>query len=152
MGWDETKPRLLLIRYRERFKVAEDWRVNLISQVQRDGYITLPDGHRHVRYEATEAWMIEWMRKFELEDQGDYNRLINWIGQKIRKRAFNQSVNAYIQGTCATIAKRSILRVNQMIEQKGWDARFMMPIHDELLWSVHHEIVPEFVYARPAKL
>ena len=44
MGWDESRTKDATERYRERFKVAEQWRLNKISEVQRDGYIKPADG------------------------------------------------------------------------------------------------------------
>jgi hypothetical protein len=63
-------------------------------------------------------------------------------------------VNSAIQGSCATLAKRSIVRmVRDEIPNRGWDrrvkgaplARFLMPIHDETVWSVHRDIVMDFI-------
>lgn len=67
--------------------------------------------------------------------------------RRIQSRAKNQAVNAKVQGTCATLAKRSIIRMIAEIERRGWTgkARFMMPIHDELVWSVHRDLVEEFI-------
>jgi hypothetical protein len=53
-----------------------------------------------------------------------------------------------IQGTCATIAKRSVLRAVELFKKMGWtnrEARFMIPIHDELVFSVHRKLVAEFI-------
>lgn len=145
MGWDSETTKIATDRYRDRFHVAESWRLDKIAEVQRNGFITLKDGHRYTRYEATDEWFLEWMLKFSMDGYDDYNRLMQWMGNKIRKRANNQTVNADIQGMCASIAKRSILRVEEKIKAERMPARFMIPIHDELLWSVHHSIVPEFV-------
>lgn len=154
LGWSTEKTGKATERYRERFHVAERWRTDLIEEVQANGFITLPDGHRRVRFEATHLWMDYFCSKFQYQINGEddqlrrYNQLIQWIARKIQKRAHNQSVNAYIQGTCATIAKRSVIRIDDWKGKQGWtdrEARFLMPIHDELLYSVHRDIVPEFV-------
>ncbi|MES0134548.1 DNA polymerase [Mesorhizobium sp. M0016] len=154
MGWSTEKTGKATERYRERFHVAERWRTDLIAEVQQNGFITLPDGHRRVRFEATHLWNDYFCSKFQYpvdrdDDQlSKFNSIISWIARKIQKRAHNQAVNAYIQGSCATIAKRSIIRIDDWKGQQGWkdrEARFLMPIHDELLYSVHKDIVPEFV-------
>ena len=77
---------------------------------------------------------------------------MNWIGQKIRKRSFNQAMNADVQGTCATMAKRSILRVDQLIRKEKAARPLYDPVHDELLWSVHRRGCPRIRLTRPAKL
>lgn len=154
MGWDMSKTGAATERYRERFHVAEQWRVDLIEEGKRNGYITLPDGHRRVRFEATPMWAEYFTDKFRLPHRnGDdlvrrFNAVIGYIARKIQGRANNQLVNSMIQGSCATIAKRSILRIVEGAKAKGWtgrEFRFMMPIHDELVFSVHKDIVVEAI-------
>lgn len=149
MGWSMEKTGEATERYRERFPVAENWRTGLIDQVRRDGHIILPDGQRRTRFEATPMFRELFLDRFQLPDvPGGYNAVIELMCRKIQKRAENQSVNAYIQGTCATIMKRSVLRIRQEMKRRGWDdriARFLMPIHDETVWSVHRSYVVEFI-------
>jgi DNA polymerase I-like protein with 3'-5' exonuclease and polymerase domains len=152
MGWSPEKTSTATQRYANRFPVAEAWRQDLIAEVQREGFITLPDGHQYVRREAMPEWAIEWQTKFigtnvpsGLEN---FCHVVNWMGRKIARRAGNQTVNAMIQGTCATIAKRSILAIDRKAKACGWterEFRFMLSIHDELLFSVHRSIVPEAI-------
>lgn len=143
MGWNGDKTKDATDRYRARFAVAEEWRVDTIRQLQMDGYLTLPDGHRRTRHEATQTWMDQFRAKFDVGDDAElraFNMLVNWIAKKIQKRAFNQGVNAMIQGTCATMAKRSAIKIWNTLKERGWDhriMRFMMPVHDELVYSVH---------------
>ena len=59
--------------------------------------------------------------------------------KKIQTRSGNQAVNSLIQGTCATLAKRSILKLRQVIKDKQYRARFVFPCHDELVFSVHKD-------------
>lgn len=148
MGWGPERTKLATQQYTDHFAVAEQWRRDLIAQVQADGFIRLPDGHRYARYEATQQWYLEWVSKFIGANDSslkNYADLIRRIGSRISRRAGNQSVNAMIQGSCATIAKRSIVRVNEKIHELGFDARFMIPIHDELLWSVHRDQAADFI-------
>lgn len=144
LGWDDTTHWAAVDRYRGRFAVAEQWRLDLIAEGCRNGQITLPDGHRRVRFEATDLWYQHMLRKFAdvLADP----RMLHFADLALRRlqtRAKNQLVNSEIQGSCATLAKRSILTINSRIDPKG--ARFMLPIHDELLFSVHRDYVPEFI-------
>lgn len=149
-GWSQQKTADATEAYRDQFPVAEAWRVDLINQVHRDGFITLPDGHRYTRFEATALWSEEFCNKFIMDTVGaeGFNAVVRWIMRKLQKRAGNQSVNAYIQGTCATIAKRTICRTILHFQSLGWtrrEFRFLMPIHDELLWSVQQDLVVPFV-------
>lgn len=149
-GWSQQKTADATDAYRQRFWMAEEWRVNKISEVQAAGFITLADGHRYNRVEATQNWYLEWMDKFSLHQDGaePYNRVMRKIAQQIQKRAGNQTVNADIQGSCATLAKRSERRTTRLLRDRGWgprEFRFMIPIHDELVWSVHKDLVPQFI-------
>lgn len=149
MGWSMEKTGEATERYRERFSVAESWRTNLIDQVRRDGHIYLPDGTKRTRFETTVLWKELFLDRFQLPDvPGGYNAAIEFMARKIQKRAENQAVNAYIQGTCATIMKRSVLRILAEMKSRGWDdriARFLIPIHDETVWSVHRKYVNAFI-------
>lgn len=155
LGWDDTTHWAAVDGYRSRFSVAEEWRLAEIGEICQNGFITLPDGHRRVRLEATEAWYMAMRRKFA--DIVADPRLLDFSElalKRIQTRAKNQAVNSKIQGTCATLAKRSILNVRKnsdmgAIREAGLRrpqrARFMLPIHDELVFSVHRDYVPEFL-------
>jgi DNA polymerase I-like protein with 3'-5' exonuclease and polymerase domains len=131
-------------RYRERFAVAEKWRLQVIADVMRDGYITLPDGHRRVRFEATNEWYVAMRRKM-MDVSADPAMLAfaDLSLPAIQRRAKNQAVNTYIQGMCARLAKDTAQNMSNKIDKGG--ARFMMPIHDELLYSVHRDYAAEFI-------
>lgn len=143
MGWSMQKTSLATDMYRDRFSVAEAWRMETIEFGRDHGYVELPDGHRRFRYEATFEWMEAFKAKWPQDDILD--PIVHEIARRIHKRAHNQLVNALVQGTCATIMKRSILRMREIIKSEGWDARFLIPIHDEKVYSVHPNLVPEFV-------
>ena len=78
------------------------------------------------------------------QDQGIYN-FAELMIRRISSRAKNQIINSLIQGSCATLAKRSIIRINAAIKERGLRARFLIPIHDELVYSVHKDDVIEFL-------
>lgn len=151
MGWSSDKMWDMTDKYRQTFAQAEEWRVDLIGEAREKGFVTLPDGHRRVRYEATYEWQHMWRERFgSTGDQG----LINFgdlMVRRITSRAGNQIVNSMIQGSCATLAKRSILTAIRRIKEWGLRARFMMPIHDELVFSVHRDdVIPFLRMIRPA--
>lgn len=144
MGWDSDTMWEKTEKYRSTFAVAEQWRTDLIREGREKGYITLPDGHRRHRFEATYTWQRLWNDRWAAAGQIG---LINFGGifvQRIMTRAGNQLVNSMIQGSCATLAKRSILRINKELKP-ALRFRFMMPIHDELVFSVHKDDVVRFV-------
>ena len=153
LGWEREYMFEASDRYRARFSVAEAWRMSTIQFVQEWGYVQLPDGHRRTRLEATGRWAQEFRSKFLRYD----NHITNWFADKvirrIQARANNQIINAMIQGSCATLIKRSLLSSRLDCKSRGWgprEARFMFPVHDEGVFSVHREIVPEFIQATSA--
>lgn len=141
--WEATE------RYRSRFSVAEQWRLGVIGHGQQFGWVELPDGHRRRRFEATAMWAEGFKQKFSPWAHHDGVRhFVDLIVRRIQSRANNQLVNAMIQGSCATLAKRSILRIRRRLAEMGWgkrEARFMMPIHDETVFSVHRKLVVPFI-------
>ncbi len=154
MGWDISKTAAATDRYKQRFAVAEQWRLGVIEEAKRTGKVLLPDGHTRTRYEATQQWFDQFTDKFMIHDGGQddavgrYNAMWIYIAGQIQKRAFNQAVNSMVQGSCAALAKRSVLAIEAKKKVLGYtdrEVRFMMPIHDELLYSVHRDIVPEAV-------
>lgn len=131
-------------KYRTKFAVAEAWRVGVINQAKIDGFVTLPDGHKRYRYESTPLWASQMRSKFA--QFGDAALKYGEICiKKIQTRSGNQAVNSLIQGTCATLAKRTILRMEKVIKDKGYRARFMFPVHDELVYSVHRDDAVAFM-------
>lgn len=172
LGWDSDTHWAAVDRYRERFQVAEQWRVDLIAEGCRNGFITLPDGHRRVRFEATDQWYTAMRRKFaDVCADPAVLAFSDLALPKIQTRAKNQLVNSKIQGSCATLAKRSIQNIRARVETDGVRfinqfsngekraamalvqarrrgqglSRFTYPIHDELLFSVHRDYVPDFI-------
>lgn len=145
MGWSSDKMWEMTGKYRDTFHQAEEWRVDLINEARDNGFITLPDGHRRHKFEASYAWQHLWRQRWEsTSDQGLHNFGELFI-RKLTNRAANQIVNSMVQGSCATLAKRSILSVNRGILEHCLRARFMIPIHDELVFSVHRDDVVEFI-------
>lgn len=151
LGWSSDTMWEATERYRQRFSVAEQWRVDTIAQLQRDGFLTLPDGHRRVRYEATQEWANFMKGQFSAKQQylGLGTKALTTFGglivKSIQSRANNQGINALVQGTNAFVAKRSILRIIERATKEGLRFRFMMPIHDELVWSVHRDDAIAFI-------
>lgn len=151
MGWSMETTAEAVARYTERFAVAEEWRRNTIHFGQDHGYVELPDGHRRYRREGTQEWLMHWLRKWPIDDgpmNEGFNGVVHEIARKIQKRANNQFVNTMVQGTCAALMKRTILRFRAAFRERGWtdrEARIMIPIHDELVFSVHKSLIHEFL-------
>lgn len=132
--------------YRSTFPVAEQWRINTQREIQFQGYVDIFDGHRRVRYEGTDDWFFHFTAKWNAYNDYTLSHFGQFVAKKIQRRAGNQAVNAKIQGGCATLAKRSILKLWNEIKapDSKWDAEFLMPIHDELVFSVRWDQAVEF--------
>lgn len=144
LGWTSEEMWHGVDLFRNRFSVAEDWRVDQCRTVERLGYVELPDGLRRERFEATNAWWLAMKRKLLAQGGGKAMDMFSDLFLKgMHTRAMNQAVNAKIQGSCAGMAKQAIIKVSQTADPRF--SRFMMPIHDELVFSVHKDYVLEFI-------
>jgi len=136
----------LVENYRNRFPVAEAWRVGQQNIAAQHGFVTLPDGHRRTRFEVTPLWAQMMQQKFASLSAADgLTRYGETAIRRLQGRARNQCVNAMIQGSCATLAKRSLLTLRRLCEEAGVKHRLMMPIHDELVFSVPRRDVMRFI-------
>lgn len=145
MGWSSDKMWDMTQAYRDTFAEAEEWRVDLIAEAREKGFVTLPDGHRRHKFEASYAWQNLWRQRWASTGTPGLENFGNLFVRKLTNRAANQIVNSMIQGSCATLAKRSILTINRRIKEQSLRARFMIPIHDELVFSVHRDDVIAFL-------
>jgi len=141
----------LVDNYRARFPIAEAWRVGVQEEAAMNGYVVLPDGHRRNRFEATYEWQKALIQKFvDITAAPGMVRYAETAARRLSARAKNQAVNAMIQGTCATMAKRSLIRLRTLCADAGMPMglggpRLMMPIHDELVFSVPRRFVMAFI-------
>jgi len=58
---------------------------------------------------------------------------INSPHERIRVNAEHMAVNTPIQGTAADIMKKAMIEVDELIREKGYQARPVLQVHDELL-------------------
>ncbi len=62
-----------------------------------------------------------------------------------RQAAERTAINAPMQGTAADIIKRAMLGVHAWLAEAGLDAAMMMQVHDELVFEVAEDEVPQLV-------
>ncbi len=146
LGWTDKQMWEATENYRKKFPVAEQWRMNTIEEVRAFGFVNIFDGHRRTRFEGTVHWRQLFMAKWASMGSPAITAFGELVCNSIQRRAGNQGVNAKIQGGCATLAKRSILRLYNIIKDEGWDAHFCLPIHDELIFSVQKDQAIDFSY------
>lgn len=151
LGWTPTQMWEATERYRERFKVAEEWRVQTIQDLQMRGYVELPDHHRRTRFEATREWEEMIRARFnkyaDAANSDGIRKFAQFFINSVKRRAGNQGVNSMIQGSSATLAKRSVIRILKRIieDQFHHRTRFLIPVHDELVFNVHKKEVWDFI-------
>ena len=151
LGWTEEEMWAGTERYRQRFWKAEEWRVGVCDEISKKGFVTLPDGHRRQRFEATAEWWLAMQRKFaQISANPAVGNFAELFMKATQTRARNQAVNAMIQGSCAGMAKQAILKIRETADPRFY--RFMMPIHDELVFSVHKDYVLEFIVLMKAAM
>jgi hypothetical protein len=147
LGWSDDEHWEKVEAYRNKFPVAEAWRLGVIDFAVENGYVDLPDGHRRFRFETTDLWARIMRDKFlEAYDSDGVRNFLRKFIKLTQTRAKNQSVNSQIQGTAAALAKRAMWNLEQEI-RKRWtedQVRIMLPIHDEIVSSVNRELVPEY--------
>ena len=136
MGWDLEKTAEATKAYANKFPVAEQWRLGVQETVKNQGFIQLGDYHTRTRFEATQTWYDMVMDVFQSYESDAIMAFAREATRRIMRRSLNQAVNFSIQGMCAALAKRTILRVVKKAKEAGFKARFMLLIHDELLFSV----------------
>ena len=146
LGWTSDEMWAGTDNYRNTFMVAEQWRLMTIDQVKQWGFVEIFDGHRRVRYEGTDDWFYTFTGKWNAYNDPTLAMVGEHIARKIQRRAGNQAVNAKIQGGCAALAKRSIAKLWHILNDPNskWDGVFIMPIHDELVFSVRYDQAIEF--------
>lgn len=138
LGWTSEKMWEFVDKYRQTYPEAEQWRLEAISTAQEHGKVQLPDKLMRYRLESTAYWGNLMRQKFYRH--GDViGRFGDLCIKKIQRRSGNQAVNSLIQGTGGTLAKRSILAMRPVIKDKGYRARLMFPVHDELVYCVHRD-------------
>ena len=147
-----TQTQVLVEAYIKEFETGVRWRDETINMARITGYVELPDGHRRVKHEATPLWKAfmqgyfqQHGERFNQEDAAAVRHFGNLVIRKVQTRAGNQLINALIQGSCATLAKRSLLRIMAKVKELGLHVRFLQPIHDELVFSVRADEVWDFI-------
>lgn len=146
LGWTSDEMWAGTDNYRDTFPVAEQWRVNTQREIEVQGYVDIFDGHRRYKYEGTNDWFYHFTAKWDAYNDPVLSQFGAFIAKKIQRRAGNQAVNAKIQGGCATLAKRAMLKLWHEINAPDtkWDADIVMPIHDELVFSVRWDQAVDF--------
>lgn len=145
MGWSSEKMWEATEAYWATFFGLKKWRDAQVETVVRQGYVELMDNTRRYRYEATQNWTIRMLQKFDTFNSEGVMNFAREALRRISARSKNQAINALIQGECATLAKRCMIRMREEVRKAGLRARFWLLVHDELIYSVHKDDLAEFL-------
>jgi DNA polymerase-1 len=55
---------------------------------------------------------------------------------RVRQAGERQAMNAAIQGLAADIFKIALVRIDELIESRGWQSRVVLQVHDEVIVEV----------------
>lgn len=143
MGWSSEVMWEMVDKFRQTYAVAEEWRLETIKSAQINGYVELPDHLRRYRFEATQQWAELMRQKFAPYGIPGF---VEMMIRKIQRRSGNMCVNALIQGLCATLIKRKLLRLRAlMLKKYPAQGRIIGSVHDEVLASIHKDRCLEFL-------
>lgn len=90
-----------------------------VAKAHSEGYITTPNG-----------------RKCALPGINDSNG-------RVASFAERAAINAPIQGGAADIVKLAMQQVDTELVKRGWDAKLLLQVHDELVLEVRDDLVPQ---------
>ncbi|MBR2353386.1 MAG: DNA polymerase I, partial [Clostridia bacterium] len=101
--------------YFEQFPQIRQYLDRVQEEAKRDGYVTTVFGRR--RY---------------IPELASSNRNVQHFGERV-------AMNSPIQGTAADIIKIAMIRVDEELRTKGFDAQMILQVHDELLIECHKD-------------
>lgn len=99
-------------------KVSE-YLKNVVSDAKRDGFVTTLFGRRRYIPELSSTKKME-----------------QAFGERV-------AMNSPIQGTAADIIKLAMVNIDRKLKEKGYDARLILQVHDELIIEAHQDIAEE---------
>ncbi|HWI84996.1 MAG TPA: DNA polymerase I, partial [Sphingomonas sp.] len=113
LGVDRAEAQAIIDRYFERFPGVKNYMAETINQLREKGFVTTLFG-----------------RKTHLP--GIKGKT---VGE--RQSAERQAINAPIQGTCADIIKRAMVRMGPALDAAGLGhVRMLLQVHDELVFEL----------------
>ena len=75
-------------------------------------------------------------RKREIEEIKNTNHLIRAMGDRM-------ALNTPIQGTAADILKMAMIKVYNLLNEKGYKTKMLLQVHDELIFDVPNDELDE---------
>ena len=92
---------------------------NVVADAKREGYVSTLFGRR--RY---------------IPELASTKKMEQAFGERV-------AMNSPIQGTAADIIKLAMVNIDRKLKEKGYDARLILQVHDELIIEAHQDIAEE---------
>ncbi len=101
------------------FPRVSDYLTRVVMEAHQDGYVKTLFGRRRYIPELSSS------KKMEVA-----------FGERV-------AMNSPIQGTAADIIKLAMVNIDRKLKEKGYDARLLLQVHDELMIEAHRDIADE---------
>lgn len=115
----QKEAKAFIDRYFATYPGVKEYMDRIVRQAKKDGYVTTMLGRR--RY----------LPKINARNYGE------------RSFAERTAMNTPIQGTAADIIKHAMVKLDQHMAEKGMKSRMLLQVHDELIFEVPEEELPE---------
>jgi DNA polymerase-1 len=119
LGIPRSESATIIENYFKQFPGVKRYIDQIVIDAKRHGYVETLSGRRR------------------------YLRDINSANATIRAGAERVAMNAPIQGTAADMIKLAMIRVDHALQEAGLRTRMLLQVHDELLFELPPEEVPE---------
>jgi DNA polymerase-1 len=119
LGIPRSESATIIENYFKQFPGVKRYIDQIVIDAKRHGYVETLSGRRR------------------------YLRDINSANATIRAGAERVAMNAPIQGTAADMIKLAMIRVDHALQKAGLRTRMLLQVHDELLFELPPEEVPE---------
>lgn len=120
LGIAVDEAQVFIDAYMQRYPGVRDYILNQVKRAKEDGFVTTILGRRR------------------------YIPEINSKNQAMRQLAERQAVNTPIQGSASDLIKLAMVRIHNLIMDKGYGSRMVIQIHDELVFDVPGREADEF--------
>ena len=120
LGIARSQAQQFIDDYYGAYPAVRRWKDELLEEAHKKGYVETLLGRRRL-----------------IRDLDARNR-------NVRAGAERVAVNTPIQGTSADMIKLAMIALQEEIEDGGWQARMVLQVHDELVFSIPHGEVEKF--------
>ena len=110
-GISREEAGVFIKRYFEKYAAVKRWREETVATTRRDGYAETLAGRRR------------------------YIPDIHSTNFNVRMGAERIAINMPVQGTASDIIKIAMIRIDDELEQKGFETKMLLQVHDELIFE-----------------